>query len=566
MGGRGDGSGKGARKHRGNGRGRGAGRGGERRVDWDAPANGEKSLNKEDHGRKLVNYSQTPSEMDIDPHADGSALKNAESAAGSSGVDKTAARGIVTDSSVTGNPNASVARTPTVAMANMSVAKGGKPADSTPVENMSEQQLEELAQRQREKAEKAAKHAAEKQRRMEEKLELSYVLAPDDESFSNLLKTWDRKDTESRHEFMNYVLVVDWGQSVRDFIVTECRILSADSKKSERPRSKFVRKVNTVLRTAEKAKKDKLQKIQDNLDAAQRPKEDRPSRQTSRQDLAEAKKRSRSEVSSNQSKPRPPPKKHTGEEVAVAEKPADAEMQEPGPVPPSFSKASQDPTKGKWALHVMRQHDEKDGKSKLTEVPHDDWSKTLSQKFNDEVDKAEDLAMEVEAKSAEGGAVPFWPRFELTEYRDGKVFVVATDEETFNWAKAVFKQLRVASHKFIAVPVQDMPQTVLLSIVVPKEVLSDDMATLWRRVCARNKVEVTDLMYVRLGDFPQDKRKRKVLIMATLRAVTKLREADGTCGRRACHLAVRSTQVEIWYKHKPLCKFSDEEMDFEHHT
>ena len=194
----------------------------------------------------------------------------------------------------------------------------------------------------------------------------------------------------------------------------------------------------------------------------------------------------------------------------------------------------------------------------MVPLVQEDWVKSLAPKFFAAVDKAEEDAIKAETD----GKNPFWPRYELTEYRDGKVVIVPTDEITFSSTKALFSTLRVANHKYVATPIEETPETVLLSMVIPVELLAEDMQGLWKRVCMRNRMDVKQLSYVKLGDF-KDRKKKKVCFRATAPAVAAIRAADGGTSRRACHLAVRSTQIEVWYKQRPLCKFSDEELVWE---
>ena len=133
---------------------------------------------------------------------------------------------------------------------------------------------------------------------------------------------------------------------------------------------------------------------------------------------------------------------------------------------------------------------------------------------------------------------------------------------TFSWTKSLFGVLRVATHKYVAQPIEEVPQTVMLTALLPVELLSEDMPGLWKRVCAKNKLDPKNLTYVKLHEF-MDKKKKKVCFRATAETVAALRAADKSTCRRACHIAVRSTQAEVWYKQRPLCKWSDEELAWE---
>ena len=111
-------------------------------------------------------------------------------------------------------------KTPTLDKLNID-GKGedGKPSKN--LEDLSSEELERLAAEKKLKDEKAARRATEKQKSLEEKVELSKVLAPTDDEFQRVLKTWNRPADMSRKGFMDYVYSKDWGQSVRDSVLTE---------------------------------------------------------------------------------------------------------------------------------------------------------------------------------------------------------------------------------------------------------------------------------------------------------------------------------------------------------
>ena len=213
---------------------------------------------------------------------------------------------------------------------------------------------------------------------------------------------------------------------------------------------------------------------------------------------------------------------------------------------------------------VSRKNSKGESVESLVAVNGNDWRDLLAKDWNKELSRLHTEAFsavkeqlianrkrEEEGETPVAVEHPWYPAFEDVKFEDGNIYIVPVDQDSHAWAAGYFADHRAVEKRFKAVPVQDLPDTVLCTVRVPIAAVPNNLHSEWDTICFLSDLPIGSKtsQFVKLEPFGTTT-DRKILFRATREVITLLRQKGRH--RRPGHLFLSSGNFVVYVHGEPL--------------